>query len=101
MPEKPARNAPCPCGSGKKYKRCHGLTGEAIAQPRKRSLVVIVVFGLIAIGAGVAVTILRDWKMGLSVAGGVIFLAALYMIFRNPPPPNPGAGDAAGLNFGR
>lgn len=22
---KPAKNAPCPCGSGKKYKRCHGL----------------------------------------------------------------------------
>lgn len=22
--EKPARNAPCPCGSGKKFKRCHG-----------------------------------------------------------------------------
>ena len=20
-----ARNAPCPCGSGKKYKQCHGL----------------------------------------------------------------------------
>jgi preprotein translocase subunit SecA len=20
------RNAPCPCGSGKKYKRCHGAT---------------------------------------------------------------------------
>ncbi|WP_444544539.1 SEC-C metal-binding domain-containing protein [Rugosimonospora africana] len=20
----PSRNAPCPCGSGKKYKRCHG-----------------------------------------------------------------------------
>jgi preprotein translocase subunit SecA len=20
----PARNAPCPCGSGKKYKKCHG-----------------------------------------------------------------------------
>jgi preprotein translocase subunit SecA len=19
-----SRNAPCPCGSGKKYKRCHG-----------------------------------------------------------------------------
>ena len=25
-----ARNAPCPCGSGKKYKRCHGAPG---AQP--------------------------------------------------------------------
>ena len=24
--EKTARNAPCPCGSGKKYKRCHGAT---------------------------------------------------------------------------
>ncbi|MEU4776759.1 SEC-C metal-binding domain-containing protein, partial [Micromonospora sp. NPDC023633] len=20
----PSRNAPCPCGSGRKYKRCHG-----------------------------------------------------------------------------
>nr|WP_157099507.1 tetratricopeptide repeat protein [Microbispora sp. ATCC PTA-5024] len=27
------RNAPCPCGSGKKYKRCHGTTGDATAAP--------------------------------------------------------------------
>lgn len=27
---KPGRNEPCPCGSGKKYKRCHGsLTDKA------------------------------------------------------------------------
>jgi preprotein translocase subunit SecA len=25
----PARNAPCPCGSGKKYKRCHGAPSAA------------------------------------------------------------------------
>ena len=25
--EKPNRNAPCPCGSGKKYKQCCGKTG--------------------------------------------------------------------------
>src|SRR5262249_62116917 len=25
----PARNAPCPCGSGKKYKRCHGAPASA------------------------------------------------------------------------
>jgi preprotein translocase subunit SecA len=25
--EKIGRNAPCPCGSGKKYKRCHGAVG--------------------------------------------------------------------------
>ncbi|MHB8516605.1 MAG: preprotein translocase subunit SecA [Dehalococcoidia bacterium] len=24
--KKPGRNEPCPCGSGKKYKKCHGLT---------------------------------------------------------------------------
>nr|WP_033339699.1 preprotein translocase subunit SecA [Catenuloplanes japonicus] len=24
----PSRNAPCPCGSGKKYKRCHGAGGN-------------------------------------------------------------------------
>jgi preprotein translocase subunit SecA len=29
----PARNAPCPCGSGKKYKRCHG-------DPRNRTAAV-------------------------------------------------------------
>ncbi|MFL6287527.1 MAG: SEC-C metal-binding domain-containing protein, partial [Actinomycetes bacterium] len=23
------RNAPCPCGSGKKYKKCHGAPGRA------------------------------------------------------------------------
>jgi len=26
---KVSRNAPCPCGSGKKYKHCHGVVGEA------------------------------------------------------------------------
>ncbi len=25
--EKVGRNDPCPCGSGKKYKRCHGAEG--------------------------------------------------------------------------
>ena len=27
--KEPARNAPCPCGSGKKYKVCHGRPGAA------------------------------------------------------------------------
>ncbi len=27
--QEPSRNAPCPCGSGKKYKRCHGAPSEA------------------------------------------------------------------------
>jgi preprotein translocase subunit SecA len=28
--KQPARNAPCPCGSGKKYKVCHGAPGQAL-----------------------------------------------------------------------
>jgi preprotein translocase subunit SecA len=27
--KEPARNAPCPCGSGKKYKVCHGAPSRA------------------------------------------------------------------------
>ncbi|MBI1251240.1 MAG: preprotein translocase subunit SecA [Alphaproteobacteria bacterium] len=27
-----SRNAPCPCGSGKKYKQCHGDVGGAVAR---------------------------------------------------------------------
>lgn len=30
------RNDPCPCGSGKKYKRCCGLAGVAVARPPSR-----------------------------------------------------------------
>jgi hypothetical protein len=30
----PARNAPCPCGSGKKYKKCHGRPGTEQTTPR-------------------------------------------------------------------
>ena len=29
FPPSPQRNAPCPCGSGKKYKRCHGAPRES------------------------------------------------------------------------
>ncbi len=30
---RPGRNAPCPCGSGKKYKKCHGRAAGAPAPP--------------------------------------------------------------------
>ena len=31
--EKIGRNDPCPCGSGKKYKKCHGAPGTAPPAP--------------------------------------------------------------------
>ncbi len=35
---KVSRNAPCPCGSGKKYKRCHLARDEAAVEPRPSNL---------------------------------------------------------------
>jgi len=36
----PERNEPCPCGSGKKYKRCCALKGEGAAESLLRNPVV-------------------------------------------------------------
>jgi hypothetical protein len=35
MADKPGRNQPCPCGSGKKYKKCHGATNATNAVQRE------------------------------------------------------------------
>ena len=29
------RNVPCPCGSGKKYKRCHGAAEDAVVEDNR------------------------------------------------------------------
>ena len=50
---KTGRNEICPCGSGKKYKRCHGLTTEN--HQRGRMLMIVVGLGMLAaVAAGVA-----------------------------------------------
>lgn len=36
MSDKPAKNRPCPCGSGKKYKRCCISDEEAAQKPGKK-----------------------------------------------------------------
>jgi Flp pilus assembly protein TadD len=38
MTQAPARNAPCPCGSGKKYKHCCGAAGQPQAAPTAQQL---------------------------------------------------------------
>jgi hypothetical protein len=34
--DEPGRNEPCPCGSFKKYKRCHGAPGKRESRPTRR-----------------------------------------------------------------
>ena len=97
----PGRNDPCPCGSEKKYKHCHlGKDVEEIqATSRNRLVVLIAVF--LSIAAGIAVGWTSGLETGFAVGGGALMLVGIILVIRKPPPPNKGAGDPAGLNFGR
>ena len=51
--QKPSRNAPCPCGSGKKYKRCcFGTTAE---RSRSLSSWVAIVVGVLSVLRTIAI----------------------------------------------
>jgi hypothetical protein len=104
------RNDPCPCGSGKKYKRCHleedlakrvtrGVDGEILNVQGPNNTVMWAIAGLITI-AGVVLAAMGhiDWGIGVGV-GGLIILGA-WVIIRNPPPPNKDDQDPSGINFG-
>ena len=45
------RNDPCPCGSGKKYKKCHGLKQAT----SKGNTLMLIVVGLLVIAGATAV----------------------------------------------
>jgi hypothetical protein len=50
---KTGRNEPCPCGSGKKFKRCHGPAAES--DKSGRVLMIVVGLGMLAaVAAGLA-----------------------------------------------
>ena len=100
MPAEVARNAPCPCGSGKKYKRCHGAQGSEEPVKKRRFLLPIIVL-LISTTVGVVVGLSEGYELGLGTGGGTLILAWIYFALQDPPPPNAGSGDPAGLNFGR
>lgn len=58
----PSRNAPCPCGSGKKYKRCCGQSGKAEAgkpQPQLQQVIDLYQQGRLAAAGKHAEDLLR------------------------------------------
>lgn len=93
----PSRNAPCPCGSGKKYKHCH--MGQPIGRPRLRRWLPVVALALV-LGGAWAVANFYGWRSGVftGVAGGAALL--LYLGLRNPPPPTGRSGHAR-IDFGK
>ena len=48
---KTSRNEPCPCGSGKKYKACHGTTDKSRSGLASSRILAIVV-GIVILGGG-------------------------------------------------
>lgn len=54
-----------------------------------------------AVAAGVAVGIFQGLGTGAAVAAAILVVGGMVVVFRDPPPPNPGSGDPAGMNFGR
>lgn len=90
------RNDPCPCGSGKKYKNC------CMHKPKvdKRSRAIYWGIAGACVVAGVVVGVMTDFRTGFAVGGGSLMLFAIVAGVRKPPPPNPNAGNPAGLDFG-
>jgi uncharacterized protein len=61
---KVGRNAPCPCGSGRKYKRCHGAAHEAVEDVTRYPLQSPLSQRLSRDGTTVEIQIYNDGKAG-------------------------------------
>jgi len=108
------RNAACPCGSGKKFKRCHGANGgsyvedteetdaldESAASSFERMPWLIIWMVVVDIGAGVAVGTYRDAVAdGLAVALALLMGTAIFAMIRKPPT-STGRGGGTAINYG-
>ncbi len=93
---KTGRNAPCPCGSGKKYKVCHMKEEQAVAKDMKVPAAIAMVGAVAGIGTAVAVS----FKMGVVVAALGLLVAGAFAAFRDPPESR-GDGNPASINFGQ
>ncbi len=110
---KPGRNDPCHCGSGKKYKRCHmeadlqaqrQASGHVEAPPtpqRQRNNTILKVLAVLIVLTAIVLFAMSyvNWSLAIGI-GGLILLGG-YALVRDPPPPNKDSSDPSGINFGR
>jgi hypothetical protein len=102
-----ARNDPCPCGSGKKFKQCCGVTGapplpalDESGEPIPRAWKLPVGLVLLAIGLGVGIGVLRDSVSdGLAVGGAALLMVVGYLVIRTPPG-STGRGGGTNIDYG-
>ena len=62
------RNDPCPCGSGKRYKQCHGAVGGTAAPPPALSAEALTARGMQAHQRGELDAAERDYRAALAIA---------------------------------
>ena len=92
------RNDPCPCGSGKKYKRCCLLTGSVEEVQRKKRFQTTV---MVAIVAAIACGFLISEEAGFLVGAAGLAAAGIWQWMSAPPPKSGGGADPGAINFGR
>jgi tetratricopeptide (TPR) repeat protein len=73
-----SRNAPCPCGSGRRYKECHGAIAAAAAAAAPAPLATILARALAEQRAGRAAQAIAGYEEALSLAPG--HFDALHML---------------------
>ena len=94
-----SRNAPCPCGSGKKYKNCH-LGKEAELSPQSKSRpIALILLTLVVLGVAGLVFMSKGAKAGAAVGAGGLMIVGIAAVILKPPPPGAG-GDPGAINFG-
>ncbi|MEE8410160.1 MAG: SEC-C metal-binding domain-containing protein [Myxococcota bacterium] len=94
----PGRNAPCPCGSGKKYKRCCEKKGDI--RVRRRFWIALAVGIPVTIGIAAVVSYYSTPQYGAAAAVVGLAVVGGYLILRNPPKSR-GRDGADRIDFGR
>jgi len=108
-----ARNAPCPCGSGEKYKRCCGAPG-AVAKATKGvvaegsdkragpSANLRLGIGLTVVSGGVGTAVgvaMNSVSNGIAVGMALCMASLIYLMARKPPS-STGRGGGTAIDFG-
>ena len=93
-----ARNAPCPCGSGKKHKHC--CLGKGDPKARRRGLFLAASILVGAVAAGIVVGLQTEFRNGMLVGMAGVVLTGIYLVLRNAPRSR-GRLGADRIDFGR
>lgn len=90
------RNEPCPCGSGKKYKRC--CMGAGVQEAKRTRLITTIVIAILAVAGGVTLAFSQEAGILVAILGAA---GAGVWLWLTAPPPSTGGGDPGAINFGR